>query len=221
MPQRFLRPGITTSQRFNSVDWVAQSFYIRLITLVDDYGRYEADPRLLRSHVFPYGDSRGEDVSMTTIENICKQMLAKKLVFFYSVAGKNYLQLTKWKEHARSASRYPEPNCEQLTTFDIKCSPPSPSPSSSPSPSPLVLPLGIPDAPPPGRSVTDAEWVQSLKSEKAYEGIDVDREYSKMCAWARTNGKKPSRRRFINWLNRAEKPMSGVSGRPQKQIQNI
>jgi uncharacterized protein YdaU (DUF1376 family) len=54
---------------------------------------------------------------------------------------------------------------------------------------------------------SDGEWLEGLKSNTAYEGIDVGREYGKMCAWCETNGKKPSRRRFVNWLNRAERPM--------------
>ena len=58
MPQRFLRPGITTSRRWNSLDWDSQSFYIRLLTLVDDYGRFDADPQLLKSYAFPPALSR-------------------------------------------------------------------------------------------------------------------------------------------------------------------
>jgi hypothetical protein len=38
--------------------------------------------------------------------------------------------------------------------------------------------------------------------------LDVDKEFHKMNAWCSTNGKMPSRRRFVNWLNRSEKPIS-------------
>lgn len=56
----------------------------------------------------------------------------------------------------------------------------------------------------------DAEWIKTLKSNPAYAGIDVDREFSKMTAWCSVNGKEATRRRFVNWLNRAEKPLNGV-----------
>ncbi len=132
MPQRFLRPGLTTSKKFNRVSWEAQTFYVRLLTLVDDYGRYEADRMLLRSLCFPIGDPDGNEVSVKTVENICDQLLAKKLLVFYpGIEGKEYLQLTNWKEHARAASKFPAPSREHLQTIDNKCSPPSSSSSSS------------------------------------------------------------------------------------------
>ena len=141
VPQRFLRPGITTSKRFNRVSFEAQTFYIRLITLVDDYGRYEADPELLRSYTFPFGNPDGSEVSLTTIDNICQQLRAKEMVVFYDGNdGKKYLQVTRWKERARSDSKFPEPTREQLLANDNKCSLPSPSPSSQPSPSPSPIP---------------------------------------------------------------------------------
>lgn len=71
------------------------------------------------------------------------------------------------------------------------------------------------DGPPPlprKSNSCDAEWLEELKSNPAYEGIDVDREFAKMATWCQTNGKKPSRRRFVNWLNRTEKPMTNASG---------
>lgn len=55
--------------------------------------------------------------------------------------------------------------------------------------------------------LTDEVWLTGLKGNRAYEGIDVDREYSKMCVWCQTNRKSPTRRRFVAWLNRIEKPM--------------
>lgn len=59
--------------------------------------------------------------------------------------------------------------------------------------------------------VSDSEWLASLKSNPAYVGIDVDREHGKMLAWCQVNRKQPTRRRFITWLNRAERPLEGGS----------
>lgn len=60
------------------------------------------------------------------------------------------------------------------------------------------------------KSLTDEEWISSLKQSKAYESLDVDQQYAKMQQWCRVNGKSPSRRRFINWLNRCERPMTPI-----------
>lgn len=57
---------------------------------------------------------------------------------------------------------------------------------------------------------TDAQWLEGLAKDPAFAGIDVQREFGKMSAWCRVNRKQPSRRRFINWLNRAERPMAAA-----------
>ena len=67
---------------------------------------------------------------------------------------------------------------------------------------------------------SDEEWLKSLESTPAYEGLDVRREHAKMVAWCSVNGKQPSRRRFVNWINRAERPMRvaqpGQQSKPTK-----
>lgn len=133
MPQRFLRPGITTSERFNKLDWMAQSFYLRLITLVDDYGRFEANPMLLKSLAFPFNP----DITCEQLLSMCDQLHAGDMAVFYTVDGKKYLQLNRWQERARSASKFPacsDITCEQLLSSDSKCLSPSSSPPSSSSP---------------------------------------------------------------------------------------
>jgi hypothetical protein len=52
----------------------------------------------------------------------------------------------------------------------------------------------------------DGIWIEELEQMPAYRGVDVKRELGKCQAWAST--KNPpivvTRKRFINWLNRAE-----------------
>lgn len=55
---------------------------------------------------------------------------------------------------------------------------------------------------------TDEEWLISLKTNPTYRGIDIDREKGKCEAWCGVNKQTFTRRRFINWLNRTEKPIS-------------
>lgn len=54
---------------------------------------------------------------------------------------------------------------------------------------------------------SDAEWLAELSKNTAYDGIAIGAEYAKMQAWCGANHKQPTRRRFVNWLNRADKPM--------------
>lgn len=54
---------------------------------------------------------------------------------------------------------------------------------------------------------SDEEWLVSLERTPAYEGINIREQFSRMQQWCLVNRKEPTRRRFINWLNRADKPI--------------
>ena len=53
MPCRYIREEYLTSERVDLLDAKAERFYFRLFLVVDDYGRFEANEKLLKSKVFP------------------------------------------------------------------------------------------------------------------------------------------------------------------------
>lgn len=55
--------------------------------------------------------------------------------------------------------------------------------------------------------LSDEEWMQELKINPAYKGINIEIEHSKCIAWFDNKGITVSRQRFLNWLNRADKPL--------------
>lgn len=65
-------------------------------------------------------------------------------------------------------------------------------------------------------TLSDEDWLKGLAENAAYSTLDVPREHAKMCVWCSTHGKQPTRRRFVNWLNRCEKPMNAAAA-PQAQ----
>lgn len=133
MPKRFLKPELTTSDRWNASKWITQSFYVRLITLVDDYGRYDARPAILRAHAFPLR----LDVTDKAVTDMCEELAKNDLAIFYKSGDKMVLQLTRWVEEPRSKPKYPplDSNCEQLFAIARNCASPSSSSSSSNTPS--------------------------------------------------------------------------------------
>ena len=56
MPSRILRDW-TDSLRFDGLSAEAERLFTRLIMKADDYGRFHADPRLLRAGCFPLSEN--------------------------------------------------------------------------------------------------------------------------------------------------------------------
>lgn len=72
---------------------------------------------------------------------------------------------------------------------------------------------------PPARApaLADEPFLESLRLNPAYAGLDVDREVGKLLAWLDTprgRGKMLTRQRLVNWLNHADQPMASPNGQP-------
>lgn len=149
MPQRILRQAIRQSKRWNRCTYFEQSLFIRLLTLVDDFARYEADGELIRSEAFPYGDPDGKVVPVTAIDSALLSIASKDMLLIYEFEGKKFMQLTRWKERVRAdVSRFPDPKecallsnaviCQQMTA-----SPPTEPPTPTKAPTVVVAPLPV------------------------------------------------------------------------------
>jgi hypothetical protein len=127
MPQRFLRPGLTTSDAWNSVSFPAQSFFIRLLTLVDDFGRYDGRVLVLHGQCF----ALRSDITPQETAALRSELHDSGLISVYQAAGKEFIQINKWHERARGkVSRYPDADKPQDSAADR-------SGKTLPSPSPL------------------------------------------------------------------------------------
>lgn len=51
--------------------------------------------------------------------------------------------------------------------------------------------------------VVDEAWIAELELNPTYHGLDIKREVGKAQAWASVRGVGVTRRRMVNWLNRA------------------
>jgi hypothetical protein len=60
---------------------------------------------------------------------------------------------------------------------------------------------------PRSQPVDDEGWLKSLEADPAYSGINIRGELGKMNRWCEANRRQATRRRFINWLNRADRPL--------------
>ena len=135
MPQRFLRPGITNSQRFNSVSLHAQTLWVRILTRVDDFGRYDARASVLAGELFSvWNELHPEDVvNPQRIPALRSELQRAGLAEFYTSEGKEVVQLLQWEERARaSKSKWPDPQDSAAERSGTQRNPASLASTSSP-----------------------------------------------------------------------------------------
>lgn len=114
MPNRILREGILTSERVNELSWPAEVFYRRLMSAVDDFGRFWGKPDLLRAALYPL---RLDKVGNPDVVKWIGETREAGLVRTYTVDGKEYLQLLDFRQQVRAAkSKFPEPTSECIAT---------------------------------------------------------------------------------------------------------
>lgn len=112
MPNRILREGIVTSERVNSLNWEEEVFYRRLMSIVDDFGRYYAHPSLLLGALYAL---KLKYVGENDIENYLNAVEKAGLIKVYVVENKRYLEMVDFKQQVRAKdSKYPSPD-EQTT----------------------------------------------------------------------------------------------------------
>lgn len=186
--------------------------YIRLLTLVDDYGRYDGRIAVLHAHCF----ALRPDIKPQRTATLRSELHANKLIRIYVVDRKEYVQILRWKEHARGTrSKYPSENDNPQESAADRSEAQESATSLVPRSS-IIVPSTVgksdgTNGSSPTSMKSDEEWLKHLSEDKTYLGIDVLREHGKMVNWCNANHKQPTRKRFTNWLNRAEAPMNAQS----------
>lgn len=108
MPNRIIKESIARSEKISGLTDFQFRLWIHLITYVDDYGRGDARPAIIRGACFPLRDR----VSNKDIEAGICGLADIGCVSLYTVGGRPYLCLPGWDEHQRvrqKVSKYPSP----------------------------------------------------------------------------------------------------------------
>lgn len=244
MPSRILREGILTSDRVNSLTAAGEVFYRRLMSVVDDYGRFDGRPGLLRVSCFPL---RVDAVREADISRWIAECVMAGLIVLYAVDGKQYLEMQDFKQQQRAKSKYPPPSDGRLLNT---CEADAKQVLSKSSADVHLVGFGVGDVSEGGISSepltgsepmsgfaiplndgsehavtarTLAEWV------KSFPAVDVEQELREMRAWALANPTKRKTKRGIEafavrWLGKAQDTpgRSGASrGNPAQQEQFV
>ena len=109
MPNRFIHEKLCVSQTIASLSAEEERFFYRLLVKCDDFGRFYAQPTLLRAACFPL---LLESVSDADVEEWRDRLADVGLIEVYEAGGLSYLVVTTWDAYQRrraSVSKFPAP----------------------------------------------------------------------------------------------------------------
>lgn len=135
MPNRIIKESVCTSDTISRLSDFQENFFYRLIVSVDDYGRLDARPAILKARLYPLR----ERLTQRDVESALKALADAGCVEVYEVGGKPYLRLPTWEVHQRvrnKKSKYPAPDEGYAPTLDSKSRPNAPVIQSNPNPNP-------------------------------------------------------------------------------------
>jgi len=121
MPTRYLKPGVRDSEAIDALTPLAETLFYRLLVTVDDFGRYDGRPAMVKAHCFPI-----KDMSVDTCAELLQELHANGLIVLYTAGGKTFLQMSKWENVPRATkSKYPNLNDESAQVHTDARNPPA------------------------------------------------------------------------------------------------
>lgn len=126
MPNRILRDGILTSKAINALSPLAELFYRRLMSVVDDFGRMEYTPELLVSRCYPLQFGRVSPQDAVNWLHECRD-----LIELYSHSEHTYLEIKNFGQRERVSKCPSAAECRALPRNAARASTPTPTPHSS------------------------------------------------------------------------------------------
>jgi hypothetical protein len=193
----------------------------------DDYGRFHADPRLVRALCFPLS----ETVKSAEVKGWLAMLENRGLIVRYEAQGLQYLAILDFGQRLRTShAKFPQMDGQEPNWLPTRRDLPQLAADCGDLPQLAATSRlkgkeyeneyeeeneekSLEQSAKPDRSrhaaksnIPDDEFIAELK--RHYPGIDVDRELSKMDAWLLTKpGKHKTRRFVVNWLNRTDPGM--------------
>lgn len=119
MPNRIIRESICTNEQIDQLNAFEETVFYRLIVNVDDYGRMDGRPAVLRSRLFPLKNYRDSQIEAALIT-----LASVELVEMYSVHGKPFVRLSGWDRNQAiraKKSKYPSPEEADETSSASTC----------------------------------------------------------------------------------------------------
>ena len=119
MPDRIIKESSCMSETLNELSDFGERFWWRLIVNCDDYGRYDARPKILKGRLFPLSEGK----TFSDMQRALTELASAGLIEIYEVDGRPFLRVVTWEMHQRiraKRSKFPAPvsTCCQMTADD-------------------------------------------------------------------------------------------------------
>lgn len=114
MGNRIIKESCRTSDQLNQLSDGAERMFWRLITVADDFGRFEADPVTLKAHCFP---KLVDTLKTAKIKGWIDEFISVGLVKLYQSNDKTYGFFPTWDKHQRRRaqfSKHPAPTSDNI-----------------------------------------------------------------------------------------------------------
>jgi hypothetical protein len=217
MPNRILR-NWTDSLRFSNVSAEAERMFVRLIMVADDFGRYHADPRLLKAACFPLCD----DVTPDNVARWMRDLGNAKLIACYEVKTRPFVAIVNYGQRLKqSRAKFPPPAGKPdnfLPVSDDFPELPGTSrnfPSESETEAESETETNIASLPPSAREIPDWKTVQSFAASIGLAEWRAEDEWNKLEAngWVDAKGHalrkwQPYFTRVKGWWESEGRPMT-------------
>lgn len=114
MPSRIIRESARTSPTLDALSAEGERLFWRLTIVADDFGRFDADPRVVAAQCFPLRFGR---LRAATVERWLRELVQAGAIVTYASGDRRYGAFPSWAKHQRvrnSKSRFPEPPRSEL-----------------------------------------------------------------------------------------------------------
>lgn len=108
MPSRILRESFLDSENVSKAGELAEVLFVRLLLIVDDFGRFDGRLSVICRRCWPLGEIT-DPTEVEVLERMSK-LIEYKLVIPYEKDGKPFIYIPKFKQRTRATkSKYPDP----------------------------------------------------------------------------------------------------------------
>ena len=202
MPNRMLYAGLITSKKVNQLKPSEFELYIRLILIVDDYGRFSGSSIRVARECWP----DREDITSKQAEPWLVKLNDVGLINLYIYENERYLELTNWNQRTRaSVSKYPprpaacqandgqlSDTCQSSAHVDVDVDVDVYSSEQQVAAQPAIIKIPLIDG-----SGFDVTQEQVDKWSALYQAVDIMQELRKMVGWCESNPKRRKTKRGV------------------------